>query len=142
MGAGSIDSWGPALWRFLHASSFSYPETPDPKRQRQMFEFLKIVGTVLPCATCREHYEKYVATHLDERATQSKSSLVQWITNLHNSVNRRTGKREWSLREVQRVYEAESSAENNCIRDVVWILMVALVISVAVVLWLKSGVKT
>lgn len=109
MSAGSIDSWGPALWRFLHASSFAFPEEPDALRRAQMLEFLRSVGRVLPCQTCREHYQEYLREHLNEQTTASREALVAWMVELHNSVNRRTGKREWSVEQVRRLYEKKGA---------------------------------
>lgn len=135
MSAGSIDSWGPALWRFLHASSFAFPEEPERVRRVQMHEFLRSVGQVLPCQTCREHYNQYIQEHLDESATANRENLVAWVVELHNAVNRRTGKREWSVDEVRRMYEKKMGGASSCpytIRRVpppsllVWVLIVTL----------------
>ena len=129
MSAGSIDSWGPALWRFLHASSFAYPDDPEPVRQIQMLEFLKSVGNVLPCKTCRDHYNEYVTTNLTEQVVVSKEPLISWLVDLHNSVNRRTGKKEWSVGEVSRLYEAKSgqscpASKKTTIKPLAWGMVV------------------
>lgn len=129
MSAGSIDNWGPALWRFLHASSFAYPDDPDPLRRAQMLEFLSRVGSVLPCKTCRNHYNEYVAEHLTEDVVVSKRVLSAWLVDLHNSVNRRTGKREWAFDEVRRLYETESggscpTTKKRTITPLAWVMVV------------------
>lgn len=135
MSAGSIDSWGPALWRFLHASSFAYPDEPDSLRKLQMLEFLKSVGRVLPCKTCRDHYNEYVGEHLDEQAVSGKAALIEWVVALHNCVNRRTGKKEWAVEDVRRQYESRSATDGGSCPTVkrrplttpsMWVLVVLL----------------
>ena len=102
------------MWRFLHASSFAYPVAPDPLRRKQMIQFLRCVGLVLPCRTCRDHYNEYIEEHLGDEAVQSRASLVEWVVELHNSVNRRTGKKEWTVDEVRRMYETTAAAGGSC----------------------------
>ena len=130
MSAGSIDSWGPALWRFLHASSFAYPDDPDPLRQAQMLEFLKSVGSVLPCKTCRNHYNAYINEHLTEEVVRSKVVLIEWMVELHNSVNRRTGKKDWMVDDVKRIYQTKTNGgscpttKKRTITPMAWVLVV------------------
>ena len=102
------------MWRFLHASSFAFPEDPDATRQKQMFEFLISVGRVLPCKTCRDHYNDYIRENLTDRVVMSKGTLIEWIVELHNSVNRRTGKREWKVEEVRKHYESQGQTKSSC----------------------------
>lgn len=113
MSAVTIDSWGPALWRFLHAASFSYSTSPDWQQQSAMRQFLTSVGTILPCAICRKHYQEYITENLSDASVRSRETLIAWILELHNSVNRRTGKDEWSLERVKRVYDPEGGAVCN-----------------------------
>lgn len=141
MSAGSIDSWGPALWRFLHASSFAFPEEPDAVRQMQMLEFLKSVGRVLPCKTCREHYTAYLEEHLDERVVASRTALVEWLVALHNDVNRRTGKKEWTVDEVRQLYEARGPSGScparrkkpRIVAPLAWIVAVVLLAALGLI---------
>lgn len=129
MSAGSIDNWGPALWRFLHASSFAYPDEPESHRKAQMLEFLKSVGKVLPCKTCRNHYVEYLQENLTEEVVESKKSLSSWLVELHNSVNRRTGKKEWSYDEINRMYETKTGgscpvAKKTTLNPLAWVMVV------------------
>ncbi len=129
MSAGSIDNWGPALWKFLHASSFAYPDEPESLRKAQMLEFLKTVGRVLPCKTCRNHYNEYVAENLTEGVVANKKNLSSWLVELHNSVNRRTGTREWSFDEISRMYETKTggrcpATKKTTIKPMAWVMIV------------------
>lgn len=144
MSAGSIDSWGPALWRFLHASSFAFPDVPSAIRRRQMHEFLSNVGSVLPCKTCRDHYNEYVAEHLNWEVTASRGVLAEWVVELHNSVNQRVGKRRWTVEEVRTHYETNmttSYAVDNAgsINPLTWVIVVAIVAVVG--LFVASGIR-
>lgn len=103
MSAGSIDTWGPSLWRFLHATSFSFQ--PTDVSRRQMLQFLRSLGPVLPCSKCREHYQVYIDARLDERVVQDVNTLSRWVVDLHNSVNKKTGKQEYTLDEARRLFD-------------------------------------
>lgn len=141
MSAGSIDVWGPAMWRFLHAASFAWGDAPDPDRKRDMIVFLRSIGTVLPCATCRRHYQEYVQKHLTEEDVASRDSLSRWVWALHNNVNRRLGKREWSLEQLKQTYEAPPAAPFTAARVFKWIF-ISLVAALLILTLLRlSGVR-
>tara|TARA_B100000683_G_scaffold77283_1_gene76425 strand:- start:9847 stop:10296 length:450 start_codon:yes stop_codon:yes gene_type:complete len=136
----AIDSWGPALWRFLHASSFAFPEAPNPTRRTHMLDFLSVVGRVLPCATCRSHYEEYIRSNLDERAVQSRDTLVRWVLDLHNSVNRRRNVPEWTLTQLRRVYDPDLHSKElpNPKITLFGFFLASLIISIVFVLCLSQ----
>jgi len=95
--------WGSHGWMFLHTITFNYPVKPkqcDKNRFRRFFAALK---DVIPCKTCRDNYE----SHLTEFPIKldSREELVKWLIDVHNSVNGKTGKRQYSYDEVIKEYE-------------------------------------
>jgi len=75
--------WGPPLWSVLH----SLPESV------QSVEKIKgcLGNLCLPCAECQEHYEEFLAAR-PTKNIQTRTQAFDWIFDLHNDVNARTGK--------------------------------------------------
>lgn len=105
-----------------------------------MLTFLQSVGGALPCATCRRHYDAYASASLDERAVRDRDALTAWVAALHNDVNRRTGKPEWSVEEVRRRYmigsaeHREHASRSRRVATGAWIATVAAVLVAGVFL--------
>ena len=77
-----------------------------------MLAFLRSVGEVLPCRTCRAHYRRYVATHLAAGvaapALLDRESLGRFVVDLHNDVNRRLHRPTMDYEAVHRMYESDA----------------------------------
>ena len=87
-----IDKWGRSGWQFIHSCAWAYPDHPADADRRDMAAFLRAVGKVLPCRTCRRHYEAYLAAHMRASALASRESLTRFLVAMHNDVNLRLGK--------------------------------------------------
>lgn len=73
-----LTSWGPAMWRALHAISF----TPDRGGHLKFFEGLP---DVLPCPSCGSHLrEIYELLPIDVSSVRACS---EWLWKVHNEVN-------------------------------------------------------
>lgn len=81
---------GRSTWIFLHTMSTYYPQAPSLRQQRDMHEFLRILGTVYPCPVCAEHYQE--CFHRVPPTVQNRESLMRWVCERHNEVNERQGK--------------------------------------------------
>jgi len=91
-GARFWDCLWSALWTWLHAVSFQFPESdPDPATREVFKAFFRRVGSNLPvCPTCKDDYEKAIATHPDwDSVFDSREALSRWFVDLHNGVNDR-----------------------------------------------------
>jgi ATP-dependent Zn protease len=96
--------WGPHGWIFLHSVTFNYPENPTQTDKINYKSFFESLGNILPCEKCsinyKNHIQKYpIDTHLD-----SKTSLIQWLINIHNITNSQLGKSVLSPTEVINEY--------------------------------------
>jgi len=98
----NIESWGPAFWHVMHAVSFMYPENPTPQDQTKYANFYENLIDVLPCQKCRNHF----AEILQEIPMQlrSRRELSEWVVNVHNEVNKSTGKPEQDYLDVVQAY--------------------------------------
>ena len=72
-----------------------------------MHNFLHLFAIHLPCPSCREHFVELLKRNIPEAtadAFRSRDSLVMFMNDVHNEVNRRLGKREFSLTEHYAIY--------------------------------------
>jgi hypothetical protein len=86
----SIGEWGPATWHALHAITLTFPVEPTIADRKRYATFFNVVGTVLPCVQCRNHFTAAVLTTPVD--TASRGALARWLHAIHNDVNVRTGK--------------------------------------------------
>lgn len=109
-----LKEWGPRGWIFIHAISFSYPETPTLEHRRAMYDFIRSLPTLLPCAKCRRHFLEFV----DELGVSGESHVVfssryaisKFMVEAHNRVNLRNGKPAISYNDVVKFYVQEGSS--------------------------------
>lgn len=98
--------WGPHAWTFLHFITLSYPKNPTETDKYNMNTFLKSLEHVLPCDVCKIHYkENTEEIHpLTNQVLSSKENLVKWLIDVHNTVNKRNGKKILEYSDVIRMY--------------------------------------
>jgi len=97
--------WGPMFWNFLHS-------IPDELTKDNIYSFIalfKKLTYVIPCNVCNEHYIKYY----NKNPINKKFTVVmlkKWVVGLHNSVNRKLGKREFTLKESNNIHKKIDNA--------------------------------
>lgn len=86
--------WGAAVWATIHYVALGFPDHPQPSDQTAYAEFFRAVGRVLPCLTCTQNFERHVAqlTPLPEVLASGRDALFAWTVDLHNLVNRDSGR--------------------------------------------------
>ena len=95
--------WGPPLWTVLHIAA---QYGPTRGGQANWMSLLKALRTGIPCPDCAGHYNAWINSH------PIRASLIpgqtfdigKWILDLHNDVNKRTGKPTWSMAQVVATY--------------------------------------
>jgi hypothetical protein len=94
--------WGPILWSILHgmaerAGSTAFPQFQGDER-RALIRIMKSLVKVIPCPSCKEHYEVYLKEHPVEKIittipyTDLKEYVKTWFWELHNWVNESLGR--------------------------------------------------
>ena len=141
--------WGPPAWTFLHSVTLAYPDNPSDVDKSNYENFFNILQPILPCAKCSQNYLKHlqedpISNHLD-----SKKSLVNWLINVHNKVNKINNKRELTYNEVMNHYKLlyngdltnvpinKSTNSTNTILIIIFILLIIGLIYVYVKKYLK-----
>lgn len=90
--------FGRATWTFLHSMAAYYPDEPDTATRDSARRFVSDFAVLYPCGYCAEHMRGYVAER--PPAVESGKALSQWMCEMHNDVNRRTGKPQFDCSRV------------------------------------------
>jgi hypothetical protein len=99
--------WGPSAWRFLHAVSFAYPDSPDEQQRQAAKDLFQSLRQLIPCGDCCGHYCTEIQSHPPQ--VQSRDALSRWLVDLHNRVNVRLGKPLHSYQAARAEYMSEES---------------------------------
>lgn len=102
--------WGPHGWKFMHAVALAYPENPSAEEKKAAFQFFTSLEYMLPCESCKQNFRKEIAAMPLIPALESKQTLNEWLTTLHNSVNKRLNK---TIMSAEQVLEYVFSGANS-----------------------------
>lgn len=103
--------WGSHAWLFLHTITLNYPENPNKFDKENYKNFFENLGNVIPCEVCKAHYKKNIKKFPIQLET--RESLVKWLHNIHNLVNIKNGKEEFSYEDFIEKYTNLYSGNNN-----------------------------
>ena len=89
----SFYRWGPIFWAFFHIITLNYPDNPTEEDMSLAKDLIKSIYYILPCKMCSDHYLENMKTNpLKTEDISSKNKFIAWFVNLHNVVNKITGK--------------------------------------------------
>ncbi len=108
----SPNLWGPHLWKFMHLFTLSYPNEPTEDEKDTAYNFFTAIQTVLPCEKCRYNFKNHLET-LTEEVLDSNENLVKWLFDIHNEVNKSTGKPIFSFDDFIAMYTTNSASILN-----------------------------
>ena len=95
----SLDEWGRAAWKFMHAVAFTMPDDPTPEERKRYGRFFAAVQEVLPCHKCSMELKQLYADR-PFPLQGGRERVSKWLWDLHNQVNRRVGNRTVSWEEA------------------------------------------
>ena len=107
--------WGFHTWHAIHYVALGYPDAPTEQDTRIYNEFFSSLGYVLPCKLCTGHYADHVVKY--PISLTNRESLFKWTVDIHNSVNRSLGKKEFTVDEA-RTYLINLAALPNQLNSV------------------------
>jgi hypothetical protein len=94
------DVWGPPGWKFIHFVTMGYPNYPTESIKKKYYDYFHSLKNVIPCSICATHFAENLETlPLDDNVLSSKENLVRWGINIHNIVNKKNGKKEYTYDE-------------------------------------------
>lgn len=88
------EHWGPYLWGFIHSITIIDFENNE-MYNNNVKNILKELKECLPCPKCKDTYKKYL-DRLDAIDLTKSMVLFYWSVDLHNEVNKKLNKPEWS----------------------------------------------
>jgi hypothetical protein len=95
------DKWGVHGWKFIHHVALGYPKIPDENNKNNYKSFFSLLGTVLPCHICNDHYNEHLLIHpLTDDVLSTTRKLINWTIDMHNEVNKAHGKKIYSYDEA------------------------------------------
>ena len=109
------DVWGPHGWKFIHYVTLGYPENPTLIDKKNYKNFFKLIGNVLPCGLCRNHYRNHLMEYpLSDKILDNKNKLIKWGINVHNAVNKENNSKEYSFKKgLKKIKEVD----DTCVRE-------------------------
>jgi len=82
--------WGPHFWMTLHIACLGCQDA------KVLADFVEGYKEIIPCLSCREHFEQVLV----ENPVPEADNLFKWSVDVHNIVNKRLGKPEFSYEDA------------------------------------------
>jgi hypothetical protein len=130
--------WGAGAWIFLHSITMNYPKEPSNQDKQDYIQFFKGLSSVIPCEKCRYHYKRHLDDFPIEEALDTRETMVQWLINVHNAVNKELGKPSYTYDQVLEDYKYKMMRLSYDETMVYKLLIVLLVITVGYLLYKKK----
>jgi hypothetical protein len=78
--------WGPHFWMTLHIACLGCQDS------KVLMDFVEGYKEIIPCLSCRDHFEQVLV----DNPVPEADDLFKWSVDVHNIVNKRLGKPEFS----------------------------------------------
>ncbi|VDL73231.1 unnamed protein product [Nippostrongylus brasiliensis] len=92
------DQLGRSTWDLLHTMTVYYPETPSEEHKKAASSFMDSLSKTYPCDFCAKDLRENLKKDPPKVATRKEFAL--WMCQLHNKVNKKTGKPEFDCSKV------------------------------------------
>ena len=102
--------WGSHAWLFLHTITLNHPDSPTKFDKEHYQNFFENLSHVIPCDVCRSHYKQNIRKNPIQ--LDSKETLTKWLYKIHNLVNIKNGKDEFSYDKFIKKY-SDLYSNNN-----------------------------
>jgi hypothetical protein len=94
-------------WKIIHNFSINLPielEKCNKDELKKIYDFFNKDVSNIPCIECRKHYSIYIKQHFIEEC-KTKMELFDWTMVLHNDINNRNNKKNFSKDEIYKLFE-------------------------------------
>jgi len=88
--------WAPPTWIFFHCFANKINKSFFENNRKQCLDIFKAICNALPCQECTKHATRYM-NGVNANNVKTKEDLIHMLFVFHNSVNKRTGKKEASI---------------------------------------------
>lgn len=95
-------SWGPYTWYLLHMLSLTW----EKKYIKYYIDFFKLIAKTIPCYICSINFKNKILypRYSIKKNCSSKEIMIEWLINLHNSVNIKYNQKIYTINEVMKLY--------------------------------------
>lgn len=92
--------WGSYIWNVFHTLSYSFLSN-----EKYRYEpIIRNTANILPCQMCSGHFKSMLALYDTKYQASDKKRLISWLIIMHNTVNKRLGKKTYMPKEVEKFY--------------------------------------
>ena len=95
--------WGPCIWNTLHILTIKLKDEYVDVQIKELKEIIIHICNNLPCPICSSHAMAFINKHRF-RNIKSKDELIQFIFIMHNDVNKRTKKHNFTKENLIPLY--------------------------------------
>lgn len=92
------DHWGTYLWGYIHTICIIDFQDNQPFVDKTIANLIELKNAIA-CPKCSKFYGEYLEK-LDTIDKTESMVLFKWSVDLHNAVNRKMGKEEWSFEDA------------------------------------------
>jgi hypothetical protein len=130
------DFWGLAGWFFLFMVAFAYPSCkPTEEERTDMKNFFLSLKSILPCWSCRSNFQKNLKKYpLTDNILRSRDSLIQWLVDMYNEVNKEINKPvlsyEDTIKKFTNIYENGGLEPKKSCHWLKWTIVTFLLVSI------------
>ena len=99
----SKDVWGPSTWTLFHTLAEKIKDEHFNDAKSELLNYIKRICANLPCPDCAAHAIQIISKLTPDQIA-SKQNFKIFLMQFHNSVNIRTGKRLFTIEELNAKY--------------------------------------
>jgi hypothetical protein len=96
--------WGTSLWQMLHLLTLNMPDKINISLLELYYNFFDNLIHIIPCEVCSTEYKSLLNNYPMRGLIYKKEDFILWGIYIHNQVNKRLGKKKYSLREVENIF--------------------------------------
>ena len=97
--------WGSGAWLFLHSITMNYPKEPTDQDKQIYVKFFKDLQDIIPCEKCGYNYGRHLKDYPIEKALETRETMIQWLIQIHNEVNKELGYPIYTYDQVMEEYK-------------------------------------
>lgn len=121
--------WGKYIWNSIHLIINAYPDNPTLEDKKKYYNFFHSLAEVLPCSTCSNSFKQILQQYpISDRILSNKELFIKWGIDVHNTVNRKLGKKilsyDEAMRDINNIGKTTTSSNNKCIYIIVIVLII------------------
>ena len=94
------DELGRGTWTLLHTMAAYWPEKPPPEQAEDGKSFIELLSRLYPCTDCAAHFRETLTKYPPTMGSQKE--FMQWISFVHNRINKRLGKQHFHTSDHQK----------------------------------------